>query len=117
MLSTGAPSFALPDGRSSHAVLWIPVSRCALGVSSTPCCVAEVQHHRITRFNGTPVVSLRQLAGLVLACTASEMRFELEGGTLLVLDSEEARQDTRQVGGNRSALLTVAPSRAAAPDG
>ncbi|MEW5317183.1 MAG: hypothetical protein WDW38_008508 [Sanguina aurantia] len=57
----------------------------------------EVQHHRITCFNGTPVVSLRQLAGLVLSCTASEMRFELEGKTLLVLDTEEARQDTRQV--------------------
>ncbi|KAK9842029.1 hypothetical protein WJX81_004728 [Elliptochloris bilobata] len=57
----------------------------------------ELYNVQVLRFNGEPVLNLRHLAQLCLACTAPFMRFDLDYDEVVVLHTEAARAATSEI--------------------
>jgi hypothetical protein len=56
-----------------------------------------ISNVEVVKFNGTPVHSLRQLAGLVDACEDEYLRFELHDRRSIILPRRKAKEETKRV--------------------
>ncbi|KAL4447366.1 hypothetical protein ABPG77_007399 [Micractinium sp. CCAP 211/92] len=57
----------------------------------------EIFNTQVHKFNGTPVRNLRHLAEMVMACTETHMRFDVDYSEVIVIETAAAREATQEI--------------------
>eukprot|EP00798_Chlamydomonas_sp_ICE-L_P005851 gene5851-6137_t len=92
MLSIARYLFLFPKSPDEELVVLSQVLACEATLG-----YEDITNVQVLLFNGQPVRSLLQLAQMVMECTESFMRFDLEYGEIVVVEREAALTSTQSV--------------------